>query len=52
MKLEIDIPDDVAMKFKQFWLDFRDTPLKGNSGSCIYPLEISCVVIKFVFVNM
>ncbi|KAG8474033.1 hypothetical protein CXB51_033745 [Gossypium anomalum] len=31
MKLEIDIPDDVAMKFKQFWLDFRDTPLKGRN---------------------
>ncbi|MBA0786990.1 hypothetical protein Gotri_025646 [Gossypium trilobum] len=44
MKLEIDIPDDVAMKFKQFWLDFRDTPLKGNSWSCIYPLEISRVL--------
>ncbi|MBA0591654.1 hypothetical protein Gorai_008659 [Gossypium raimondii] len=36
MKLEIDIPDDVAMKFKQFWLDFRDTPLKGNSWKKYY----------------
>ncbi|XP_038995906.1 probable DNA helicase MCM9 [Hibiscus syriacus] len=32
LKLDIDIPDDVCMKFKQFWLDFRDTPLKGRNA--------------------
>lgn len=30
LKSEIDIPDDVIMKFKQFWSDFKDTPLKGR----------------------
>ncbi|KAE8712927.1 putative DNA helicase MCM9 [Hibiscus syriacus] len=33
LKLDIDVPDDVTMKFKQFWLDFRDTPLKGTGKS-------------------
>ncbi|XVF01540.1 hypothetical protein REPUB_Repub04eG0097800 [Reevesia pubescens] len=28
LKSDIDIPDDVTMKFKQFWSDFRHTPLK------------------------
>ncbi|XP_035540173.1 probable DNA helicase MCM9 isoform X2 [Juglans regia] len=28
LKSDIDIPDDVIMKFKQFWSDFKDTPLK------------------------
>ncbi|KAK8508536.1 hypothetical protein V6N13_130687 [Hibiscus sabdariffa] len=32
LKIDIDIPDDVTMKFKQFWLDFRDTPLKGRNA--------------------
>lgn len=30
LKLDTNIPDDIVMKFKQFWLDFRDAPLKGN----------------------
>lgn len=29
LKAEIDIPDDTVMKFRQFWSDFKDTPLKG-----------------------
>ncbi|XP_022744591.1 uncharacterized protein LOC111295372 isoform X4 [Durio zibethinus] len=32
LKLDIDIPDDVTLKFKQFWSDFRDTPLKGRNA--------------------
>lgn len=32
MKSDIDIPDDVLMMFKQFWLDFKDKPLKGRNA--------------------
>ncbi|GAV65332.1 MCM domain-containing protein [Cephalotus follicularis] len=32
LKSDIDIPDDVIMKFKQFWSDFSDAPLKGRSA--------------------
>ncbi|KAK9943255.1 hypothetical protein M0R45_008869 [Rubus argutus] len=32
LKSEIDIPDDVITKFKQFWSDFKDTPLKGRNA--------------------
>lgn len=31
LKSDIDIPNDVIMKFKQFWSDFKDTPLKGKN---------------------
>lgn len=41
IKSEIDIPDDVIVEFKKFWLEFKETPLKGNSfnqlsGSLLY----------------
>lgn len=29
IKSDIDIPEDVVQKFKQFWSDFKDAPLKG-----------------------
>ncbi|PSS02767.1 DNA helicase [Actinidia chinensis var. chinensis] len=32
LKSDIDIPDDVIMTFKQFWLDFKDMPLKGRNA--------------------
>ncbi|KAL3538681.1 hypothetical protein ACH5RR_002047 [Cinchona calisaya] len=32
LKSGIDIPDDVIMKFKQFWSDFKNTPLKGRNA--------------------
>ncbi|XP_027112806.1 probable DNA helicase MCM9 [Coffea arabica] len=32
VKSGIDIPDDVIMKFKQFWLDFKNAPLKGRNA--------------------
>ncbi|XP_062177767.1 probable DNA helicase MCM9 isoform X5 [Alnus glutinosa] len=32
LKSDIDIPDDVIMKFKQFWSDFKGTPLKGRNA--------------------
>uniref|UniRef100_A0A6M2F5C4 Probable DNA helicase MCM9 n=1 Tax=Populus davidiana TaxID=266767 RepID=A0A6M2F5C4_9ROSI len=32
LKADIDIPNDVIMKFKQFWSDFNDTPLKGRNA--------------------
>ncbi|KAK4438151.1 putative DNA helicase MCM9 [Sesamum alatum] len=32
LKSDIDIPDDIIMKFKQFWSDFKDTPLKGRNA--------------------
>ncbi|WOL08732.1 hypothetical protein Cni_G17485 [Canna indica] len=32
MKSEIDIPDDLIKKFEQFWVHYRDTPLRGRNG--------------------
>uniref|UniRef100_M1AXY1 DNA helicase n=1 Tax=Solanum tuberosum TaxID=4113 RepID=M1AXY1_SOLTU len=32
LKSEIDIPDDAVLKFKQFWTEFKDTPLKGRNA--------------------
>ncbi|KAI8532339.1 hypothetical protein RHMOL_Rhmol11G0206700 [Rhododendron molle] len=32
LKSDIDIPDDVLMTFEQFWLDFKDKPLKGRNA--------------------
>ncbi|KAI5661365.1 hypothetical protein M9H77_20688 [Catharanthus roseus] len=32
VKSEIDIPDDIIMKFEQFWSDFKDAPLKGRNA--------------------
>ncbi|XP_059447392.1 probable DNA helicase MCM9 isoform X2 [Corylus avellana] len=32
LKSVIDIPDDVIMKFKQFWSDYEGTPLKGRNA--------------------
>ncbi|KAL8521146.1 hypothetical protein ACS0TY_011625 [Phlomoides rotata] len=32
LKSDIHIADDVIMKFKQFWSDFKDTPLKGRNA--------------------
>ncbi|KAI8001200.1 putative DNA helicase MCM9 [Camellia lanceoleosa] len=29
LKTDIDVPDDVINQFKNFWLNFKDTPLKG-----------------------
>ena len=33
LKSDIDIPAEVIMKFKLFWSDFKDTPLRGESFS-------------------
>ncbi|KAH9658100.1 putative DNA helicase MCM9 [Citrus sinensis] len=32
LKSDIDIPDDIIMQFKQFWSEFKDTPLKGRNA--------------------
>ncbi|KAL7157116.1 hypothetical protein ABFS83_02G056000 [Erythranthe nasuta] len=32
VKSDIDIPDNIIMQFKQFWSDFKDTPLKGRNA--------------------
>ncbi|KAL3814390.1 hypothetical protein ACJIZ3_015658 [Penstemon smallii] len=32
LKSDIDISDDIFMKFKQFWSDFKDAPLKGRNA--------------------
>ncbi|KAG6571851.1 probable DNA helicase MCM9 isoform X2 [Cucurbita moschata] len=32
LKAEVDIPDDIIMNFRQFWSDFKDTPLKGRNA--------------------
>ncbi|KAI8017418.1 putative DNA helicase MCM9 [Camellia lanceoleosa] len=33
LKTDIDVPDDVINQFKNFWLNFKDTPLKGTGKS-------------------
>lgn len=30
IKLDIEIPEDIILQFKNFWSDFKDTPLKGK----------------------
>ncbi|XP_057977833.1 probable DNA helicase MCM9 isoform X2 [Malania oleifera] len=32
LKSDIDLPDDVIMKFKLFWSEFQDNPLKGRNA--------------------
>ncbi|KAE9591838.1 putative DNA helicase [Lupinus albus] len=32
LKSEIDISDDIVVKFKQFWDHFKDAPLKGRNA--------------------
>lgn len=32
LKSEIDIPDDAVLKFKLFWTEFKDIPLKGKNS--------------------
>ncbi|XP_031381045.1 probable DNA helicase MCM9 isoform X1 [Punica granatum] len=32
MKSDVDIPDDLIMKFEKFWSCFQDTPLKGRNA--------------------
>ncbi|XP_077224406.1 minichromosome maintenance 9 isoform X2 [Tasmannia lanceolata] len=32
LKSDIDIPEDVAKKFEQFWSNFKHTPLKGRNA--------------------
>ncbi|XP_073526157.1 uncharacterized protein, partial [Phyllobates terribilis] len=32
LKSEIYIPDDIIIKFKQFWEHFKETPLKGRNA--------------------
>ncbi|CAM8937670.1 unnamed protein product [Rhodiola kirilowii] len=38
-KLEIEVPEDVLMKFKKFWSDYKDTPLKGNDYTHAHALR-------------
>ncbi|GMN58942.1 hypothetical protein TIFTF001_028034 [Ficus carica] len=32
LKSDINVPHDILMKFKQFWSEFKDTPLKGRNA--------------------
>lgn len=32
LKSDVDIPNDIIVKFEQFWIDFKDTPLKGRNA--------------------
>ncbi|XP_026416439.1 probable DNA helicase MCM9 [Papaver somniferum] len=32
LKANIDVPDEIVQKFEQFWIDFKDTPLKGRNA--------------------
>ncbi|VFQ78231.1 unnamed protein product [Cuscuta campestris] len=32
LKSEVDIPDDIILKFKQFWIEFEGSPLKGRNA--------------------
>ncbi|KAL6545807.1 DNA helicase mcm9 [Orobanche gracilis] len=56
LKSDIDLPDDIIMKFKQFWSGFRDTPLKGRNAilRCICPqvfglFTVKLAVLRFLF---
>ncbi|KAL3620957.1 DNA helicase mcm9 [Castilleja foliolosa] len=48
LKLDIDIPDDIIMKFKQFWSEFKDAPLKGRNAilRCICPQVFGLFTVK------
>jgi len=41
LKSEIDVSDDIVMKFKQFWAHFKGSPLKG--GILIHTSSIACI---------
>lgn len=47
MKSEIDVSDDIVMKFKQFWVHFKDAPLKG--GILITHLWYPCIFQIHIF---
>lgn len=55
LKAEVDIPDDIIMKFRQFWSDFKDTPLKGAAtltdtkvqSDVILTFYMSCCCLYF-----
>ncbi|XP_057804036.1 probable DNA helicase MCM9 isoform X4 [Salvia miltiorrhiza] len=32
LKSDVDIPNDIILKFKNFWTDFKDTPLRGRNA--------------------
>ncbi|XP_074284799.1 putative DNA helicase MCM9 [Silene latifolia] len=32
LKSDLDIPDDIVIKFKKFWEKFKDTPLEGRNA--------------------
>ncbi|KAI3989689.1 hypothetical protein MKX01_009181 [Papaver californicum] len=32
LKANIDVPDDIVQMFEQFWIDFKDTPLRGRNA--------------------
>ncbi|KAK6135455.1 hypothetical protein DH2020_030800 [Rehmannia glutinosa] len=48
LKSDIDIPDGIIMKFKQFWSEFEDTPLKGRNAilRCICPQVFGLFTVK------
>ncbi|GFP86780.1 probable DNA helicase mcm9 [Phtheirospermum japonicum] len=48
LKLDIDIPDDIITKFKQFWSEFKDSPLKGRNAilRCICPQVFGLFTVK------
>lgn len=56
LKLDINIPDDIIMKFKQFWSDFKDTPLKGRSailrGICPQVFGLFTVKLAGILANV
>ncbi|XP_042007045.1 probable DNA helicase MCM9 [Salvia splendens] len=32
LKSDVDIPEDIILKFKNFWTNFKDSPLKGRNA--------------------
>ncbi|XP_047982953.1 probable DNA helicase MCM9 isoform X2 [Salvia hispanica] len=32
LKSDVDIPEDIILKFKNFWTNFKDAPLKGRNA--------------------
>lgn len=51
LKSDIDIPDDVLMTFEQFWLDFKDKPLKGYLSYLIIKVHLLQHRTRFLFIS-
>ncbi|CAA0807349.1 Probable DNA helicase MCM9 [Striga hermonthica] len=48
LKSDIDIPEDIVMKFRHFWMEFKHAPLKGRNTilRCICPQVFGLFTVK------